>query len=62
MVGVIAATGIQVKLAAPLAVMEAVCPLQSTEGLDITVTVGVGLTLIVIAAVPVHKPVVPVTV
>jgi hypothetical protein len=46
---------------APLAVKVAVCPLQITLGLELALTVGIGLTEIVRVEIAEHPPVVPVT-
>jgi hypothetical protein len=54
--------GIQLYVTAPPAVMFVLLPVQIDALVGVTETVGEGLTVIVRVAVPVHAPVVPVTV
>ena len=54
--------GIQVYVAAPEALSVVLLPAQIVALLVLTVTVGVGFTVIVLIAVPVHPALVPVTV
>jgi hypothetical protein len=53
--------GIQVNVCAPLAVKVVVAPAQIVAGEALAVTVGVGLTLMVIVVESIQPPVVPVT-